>query len=247
MVLFYYKFYFKTPVIYLTTFIIFFIFYKKIKLIHIKNENFDYFILFTLIVLTLPILISIVLGLKIHDGIRYFLYLISIFNILPAIYIDYLLKNLHINYNKVFFALLLPLLFIFLIKFITITPYQYSYINFFNDIFLKKNSFENDYWGTSIKELIRKFVDKIDHASSIRIATCGANPVNVKYYLRKYGLKNFILTDLNSKFDYAMLINRAILDDKVKDNFTCYSKFNKKKTFLTINRLGIELSKVVKY
>ena len=42
------------------------------------------------------------------------------------------------------------------------------------------------------------------------------NPVNVKYYLRKYGLKNFILTDLNSKFDYAMLINRAILDDKVK-------------------------------
>ena len=95
--------------------------------------------------------------------------------------------------------------------------------------------------------MIRKFVDKIDHGSSIRIATCGANPVNVKYYLRKYGLKNFILTDFNSKFDYAMLINRAILDDKVKNNFTCYSKFNKKMTFLTIKRAGIELSKVVKY
>ena len=241
------NFIFKTPVIYLTTFIIFFIFYKKIKFIHVKNENFDYFILFTLVNLTLPILISIVLGLKIHDGIRYFLYLVPIFNILPAIYIDYLLKNLHINYNKVFFALLLPLLFIFLIKFITITPYQYSYINFFNDIFLKKNSFENDYWGTSTKELIRRFVDKIDDSSSIRIATCGANPVNVKYYLRKYGLKNFILTDFNSKFDYAILINRAIFDDKIKDNFTCYSKFNNKKTFLIINKAGIELSKVVKY
>ena len=95
--------------------------------------------------------------------------------------------------------------------------------------------------------MIRKFIDKIDDNVSIRIATCGANPVNVKYYLRKFGLKNFILTDFNSKFDYAILINRAILDDKVKDNFTCYSKFNEKKTFLTINRAGIELSKVVKY
>ena len=73
------------------------------------------------------------------------------------------------------------------------------------------------------------------------------NPVNVKYYLRKYGLKNFILTDHDYKFDYAILINRAISDNKEIGNFTCYSKFNKKKTFLSINRSGIELSKVVKY
>ena len=98
-----------------------------------------------------------------------------------------------------------------------------------------------------LNTLSRKFADKIDDSSSIRIATCGANPVNVKYYLRKYGLKNFILTDFNSKFDYAILINRAILDDKVNDNYTCYSKFNEKKTFLTINRAGIELSRIVKY
>ena len=72
-------------------------------------------------------------SLKGNISYQYFLIIIFItyfIDFLPAIYLDYLLKNLHINYNKVFFALLLPLLFIFLIKFITITPYQYSYINF---------------------------------------------------------------------------------------------------------------------
>ena len=241
------NFIFKTPVIYLVLFVLFFIFFKKIKLTYLNNKKFDYFVIFTLIFLILPIFISVVLSLKIHDGIRYFLYLVPIFNFLPAIYLDYLFNNLDKNYNKIYSFLLLPLLFIFIIKFITITPYHYSYLNFFNDIFLKKNSFENDYWGTSTKELIKKFADKINDSSSIKIATCGVNPVNVKYYLRKYGLKNFILTDYNYKFDYAILINRAILDNKEIGNFTCYSKFNKKKTFLSINRSGIELSKVVKY
>ncbi len=241
------NFIFKTPVIYLIIFVLFFIFLKKIKLTYVNNKNFDYFLLLTLIFLTLPILISILLGLKIHDGIRYFLYLVPIFNFLPAIYLNYLFNNLHRNYNKIYFALLLPLAVIFLIKFITITPYHYSYLNFFNDLFIKKNSFENDYWGTSTKELIKKFSDKINDNSSIKIATCGVNPVNVKYYLRKYGLKNFILTDFNSKFDYAILINRAILNNNLSENFTCYSKFNDKITFLSIDKSGIELSKIVKY
>ena len=241
------NFFFKTPVIYLAIFVLFFIFYKKIKLTYKNNKNFDYFVLLTLVIINMPILISIILGLKVHDGIRYFLYLVPLFNFLPAIYINYLFNNLHTIYNKIFFTLLLPLLFIFLIKFITITPYQYSYLNFFNDTFLKKDSFENDYWGTSTKELIKQFTNKINLNSSIKIATCGVNPVNVKYYLRKYGLKNFILTDFNSKFDYAILINRAILDSNVTENFTCYSKFNEKTTFLSINKSGIELSKIVKY
>ena len=40
-------------------------------------------------------------------------------------------------------------------NFFSITPYQYTYLNLFNgqkEIRYKK--FENDYWGTSIKELI---------------------------------------------------------------------------------------------
>ena len=42
-------------------------------------------------------------------------------------------------------------------RFISLTPYQYSYVNFtyfkFKDT---ANKFEHDYWGTSFKELVEK-------------------------------------------------------------------------------------------
>ena len=67
------------------------------------------------------------------------------------------MNNLNKYYNKIIVIFLIPTLLTFLIKFISITPYHYTYLNIFNDLFLKKNYFENDYWGVSIKELIKKF------------------------------------------------------------------------------------------
>ena len=193
-------------------------------------------------------IISIFFGLKIHDGIRYFLYLVPLFNILPAIYICYFINNLNKFYNKIILIFLIPTLLIFLIKFFSITPYQYTYLNIFNDLFLKKNYFENDYWGVSIKELIKKFSDKVDNDNSIKIAVCGVNPINIKYYLRENDIKNFVLVDLDSEFDYAILVNRAIYKDKKeKKNYTCFSKFKNNQIFLSIIKNNNVLSKIIKY
>ena len=134
-----------------------------------------------------------------------------------------------------------------MIKFLMITPYQYSYLNLFNDFFLKKDSFENDYWGSSSKELINKFSKKVDNNKTLRIATCGINHINVKYYLKKNNINNFNFVDLNDKFDYAILINRAISDDKIIQKQTCYSKFFEKKVFISVKKSFIDLSKIVEY
>ena len=237
---------YKFPSIFLFCFLFFFIFYKNLATSLNNIKDFDYKILISLILLILPVLIAIFLKLKIHDGLRYFLYLIPIFNFFPAIYLYYLLKNLDKTYNKVLIVFLIPFFIIFLIKFFVISPYHYTYLNVFNDIFLKKDSFENDYWGTSLKELIKKFSYKIDNKKFFKISVCGANPNNVKYYLRKYDIKNFDIVDLNERFDYAILVNRAIHSNN-DEKLTCYLKFNNKNTYLRVNKSFIDLSKIVEY
>ena len=64
--------------------------------------------------------------------------------------------------------------------------------------------------GSSVKEIVKKFVELEDIAPSTKIASCGLNDDVLEYYLNKSGIKNYIKTDMNSNFDYAVLINRAI-------------------------------------
>ena len=120
---------FKFPSIFLFGFLFFFIFYKNIATSLDTIKDFNYKILISSILLILPVLITIFLKLKIHDGLRYFLYLIPFFNFFPAIYSYYLLKNLEKTYNKVAIVFLMPFFIIFLIKFFIISPYHYSYLN----------------------------------------------------------------------------------------------------------------------
>ncbi len=241
------NFFYKIPLIYLCTFLLSFIFINRIKRKMDFDNNFLYYFNLFVIFLILPIFISIIFKLKIHDGLRYFLYLIPIFNVFPSIFIFYLYKNIN-KLNKIFISIFfIPLILIFMIKFLMITPYQYSYLNLFNDFFLKKDSFENDYWGSSSKELINKFSKKIDNNKTLRIATCGINHINVKYYLKKNNINNFNFVDLNDEFDYAILINRAISDDKIIQKQTCYSKFFEKKVFISVKKSFIDLSKIVEY
>ncbi len=112
---------------------------------------------------------------------------------------------------------------------------------------MKKDSFENDYWGTSSKELIKKFSQKIENKNSLNIAICGLNHLNVKYYLKKYGVKNYNFVDMDKNFDFAILVNRAISNKKSNLSETCYSKFRDKKVFVVVNKSFIDLSKIVEY
>ena len=66
-----------------------------------------------------------------------------------------------------------------------ITPYHYTYLNLFNKFLLKENSFENDYWGSSIKELVKNFVRVVKIQPYTKIASCGLNDKVLEYYLLK--------------------------------------------------------------
>ena len=239
--------FFKMPVFYLIIFLFGVFNLREINMHFKSNQNFFYYSMISLFLLILPILIAIFLNLKIHDGLRYFVYLIPLFNIIPSIFLFYLYKEFSSLKNKIISIFLLPFLIIFIIKFVLITPYHYAYLNLFNDIFLKKDSFENDYWGSSSKELVKKFSKKVYNDKSLNIAICGINHINVRYYLKKNGINNFNFVSLDEKFDYAFLINRAISNDKNNQKQTCYSKFFDKKVFITVKKSFIDLSKIVEY
>ena len=175
--------------------------------------------------------------------------IIPIFNILPAIFIYYLFFGKKVKFKKFVIIVLTPFLLYFFICFITITPYQYTYLNLFNKFLLKENSFENDYWGSSVKELVKNFVNLESINPSTKIASCGLNDDVLEYYLNKNGIKNYIKTDMNSDFDYAVLINRAIYHQQNQGvkNQTCFQKFKNNENLYILSKNSIVLSKIVKY
>ena len=77
--------------------------------------------------------------------------------IIPALVIFYIIENLKLKKIQVLFGTLSVLIIYFIYNFITITPYQYTYLNILSGKKINHyNKFENDYWGGSIKELIKK-------------------------------------------------------------------------------------------
>ena len=89
--------------------------------------------------------------------------------------------------------MILSVIFIFLLtlslnRFIIISPYQYSYLNY-NFISLDKaaNKFENDYWNTSWKELIKNLPEEVGKKklNNSNISICGGDVNVARYYLSK--------------------------------------------------------------
>ena len=75
-------------------------------------------------------------------------------------------------------------------NFLMITPYQYTYLNILNG--KKENHykrFENDYWGGSIKELVKKI--DLNKNEKITLAFCGMSKGTPKYYLKKKWIYKF--------------------------------------------------------
>ena len=75
------------------------------------------------------------------------------------------------------------------------TPYQYTYLNSLNG--KKENrykKFENDYWGASIKELIKNL--KLDTNSTILMSSCGINAPGAKKYFKNRGYLNLRFVNL---------------------------------------------------
>ncbi len=148
--------------------------------------------------------------------------------------------------NQTWSLLPLPIFFSWL-NFFLITPYQYTYLNILNGkIENRYKKFENDYWGSSIKELVNKI--DLNKKSPISFATCGINQGVAKYYLKKRGYSNFRFG--NSKdSSYIIMTNKATLDDeniyKSKNLTNCFDKFKGEDVF-RVTRNGMLLSVIRK-
>ena len=106
--------------------------------------------------------------------------------------------------------------------------------------------FENDYWGSSIKELIKKV--NLDKKSTISFATCGITQNVPKYYLKKSGYSNFRFGNSKNS-SYIIMTNRVTLNEeniwKSENLINCFDKFKGEDAF-SVTRNGMLLSVIRK-
>ena len=194
-----------------------------------------------------PFLIVFFLHFSLYDGLRHVLWTLPYFCIIPGLTIYYLIENIKSIKAKLTLSLLSLFVIYFLFNFFIITPYQYTYLNILNGkIENRYKKFENDYWGSSIKELTKKIT--LDKKGIISFATCGINQNVAKYYLKKNSYSNFRLG--NSKdSNYIIMTNRVTLDKGNAYNsenlINCFDKFKGENVY-KVTRNGLLLSVIRK-
>tara|TARA_Y100000588_G_scaffold109431_1_gene119939 strand:- start:531 stop:1133 length:603 start_codon:yes stop_codon:yes gene_type:complete len=197
--------------------------------------------------LIFPNLVSFFIQFPQYDGNRLFLWSIPYFCIIPGLTIYFLIENFNYIKSKITLLFLSVFIIYYVFNFFIITPYQYTYLNIFNgETKNRYKKFENDYWGTSIKELIKyaNFEGKKD----LKIATCGINPTRAEYYLGKRGFLISRFVD-PSESDYLIMTNRVTtlneegIDSEKMTN--CFDKY-KGNDISKVSRNGLVLSVIRK-
>jgi len=238
---------FKSPEYILISYFIFLLLFLIKKRFFLQNFiHFNYKISLIFFILIFPIIIFFLIPYPIYDGMRLFLWTIPYICLIPALTIHYFIENIKYTSSKII-TLLLGFFFIyFLFNFFSFTPYHYTYLNILNGKTENgHNKFENDYWGASINELIKK--TDFDKNDNILISTCGVNDVIVDYYFKKKGYVNLKIVPVNDS-KYIIMTNRIIesndKDEKLKLS-TCFDKFVGDDLF-SVKRNGLLLSVIRK-
>ena len=216
------------------------------------TANFNSFfikIFLILLIVLFPMIYFIFLPYRVYDGLRLFLHIMPYFNIIPGLVIYYLLINLNTITSKLLSITLTALFVYYIYIFISLTPYQYTYLNKLNgDFATSYNKFENDYLATSIKELIRKIPNNtniITNNKKIKISFCGAPHNLSRRELDK--LKNFdyeVMDLYEGNYDYVIMTNRALpdRDENTLENVkSCFDKI-KGEDIIKVERNGLMLS-----
>ena len=236
--------FYKSPEYFLISYFIFIILFSFANNFFIKKFKFIYYkLLLILFILIFPNLLLIIIPYPIYDGLRLFLWFVPYLCIIPGLTIYYFIENISYTKSKVSLIFLSFLIFYFLFNFFSYTPYQYAYLNYLNgqkDNRYKK--FENDYWGSSLKELVKKSDFKND--KTILISTCGASVDVLKYYFKKKEFLNFNFVKPEDA-EYMIMTNRSVFINstttKAEDATTCYEKYDGEDLFL-VRRNGQSLS-----
>ena len=196
---------------------------------------------YLLFIIVFPIAIAALVALKIHDGLRYFLFLLPYLSIIPGVAIYYLIYNIKLNINKFYLISIFALFIYYLFNFFSLTPYHYTYINKFNGNFSDASKrFENDYLGASLKELASK-IEMSKHFNSnnyFKIAYCGINNDTINYYLKRIENFKYIETPTDEDYDYIIMTNRTSGKDR-----TCFDSY-KGKDIVSVERNGLILSTI---
>jgi hypothetical protein len=177
---------------------------------------------------------------QVYDGMRLFLWTLPYFCIIPGLTIYYLIENFRFIKPKITLIFLSLFIIYFLFNFLTITPYQYTYLNLLNGkIENRYKKFENDYWATSISELLKNANFKTDEV--IKISTCGISDGIPKQYFKKRSDLNYEFVSTN-KADYIIMINRVMRYDGTTN---CFDEFLGN-DIATVKRNGLILSVIRK-
>ncbi len=222
------NFLFKTPEYILFLYLVFFVILIKSKSFFTKKfKNFNTNILFIVSILVYPNLILFIVPYPIYDGMRLFLWMVPYFCIIPAISIYFLIKNYKSLLSKLIIFSLIIMFVHFIYIFISITPYQYTYLNLFNgknEYRYKK--FENDYWGISISELIKN--SNLNKKIKISMSTCGINDSLAKNYLKKKGYSKIKFVEPKNA-EFIIMTNRTTVKETAQNNINnitnCFDKY----------------------
>ena len=244
---------FNTPRIYLLNFFVFrkpiyililifaliFFLIKDNEFFRSKFNNFNKKIIVIFSIIFFPILLAIITGVKLYNGIRLFLFVIPWLSLLTAVCFYYIIKNIKKSfYIKIIFSLVMISLLLFLQRFIYLTPYHYDYSNFFHAKFINTEKlYIHDYWATSYKELF-KLINKDTSLNKINSDFCGGDRHTVKYLANKYSGKkiNFVPYE---QADYIVMINTLSTD--INNKSSCFL-LRPGKDIVTVKRLGVKLS-----
>jgi hypothetical protein len=225
---------YRSPEYFLLTYFLFFIIFLTSNFYKKNFKDFNYKILIIFLMIINPFIIVLLTPFSIYDGLRHVLWLIPYICIIPALVIYYLFKNINLIKIKVVSGVMCLLFTFFLFNFFMLTPYQYTYLNFLNGN--SKNfiyKFENDYWGSSTKELIKKI--DFDKEKKFTYSVCGINRSIVEMYLKKEGFVNSII-ESPDKSEYIFMTNRAIIKDESglyesNNVANCYIQYTGKNIF----------------
>ncbi len=243
--------FYKMPEFVIVGFFIMIIFFLQISKYFKKTiKGFNFKILSIILIIIFPNFLILFSPYGFYDGLRLVLYIIPFVSIISSILIYYFFKNIKSQINKISFYFLLILKFFFIINFLSMTPFHYTYLNIFAGKYEEnEKKFENDYWGISTKKLVSKFKN-FDKNKEIKIATCGIPEGPQEDYLKELKGLKFKMVNKNDDFDYIIMNNRIAWDigtnlsipRKIK---TCYQKYDGEDV-VEIKKRGLIISKITK-
>ena len=216
------------------------IFTKRNFFIEKVNSSFFIFFYLLLLIVFFPITTMIVTKTHLYDNARLFLFTMPFFATIASFSLFYILnkyKEFPIPFKFISYVILFLAILSFY-RFISLTPYQYTYTNYLSTpkYSMGENKFEHDYFYTSYPELMKKIKEKFgdEEAAKLKIRVCDGH-----FYGNKYNFRNF----LNSKqtiaedAEYVIMTNRNLRYRKMN----CFQLY-KGKDIVSVKRLGLTLS-----